>query len=144
MEQSAAGPGRKSASQILADITDSLVRFHRRFYGKGPNQAKSYSINDTIVCMLHGGFTPVERTLIDAGDSDAVRAMRLSFQKAMEDEFRGTVEQLTGRKVIAYMSQVHTNPDLAVELFVLEPNAGLEPTEHVEAIQEPEEFEAPD
>ena len=67
MEYSAAGRGRKSAGQILAEITESLVQFHRRFYGKGPSQAKSYSINDTIVCMLHGGFTPVERTLIDDG-----------------------------------------------------------------------------
>lgn len=138
MEHSAADPGRRTAGQILADITEALVRFHRRFYGKGPNQAKSYSINDTIVCMLHGGFTPVERTLIESGDSDAVRSMRLSFQKAMEDEFRGSVESLTGRRVIAYMSQVHTNPDMAVELFVLEPNAGLEPAEHVEAIGEPD------
>ena len=141
MEYSAAGRGRKSAGQILAEITESLVQFHRRFYGKGPSQAKSYSINDTIVCMLHGGFTPVERTLIDSGDSDAVRSMRQSFQRAMEDEFRGTVEELTGRKVVAYLSQVHTNPDIAVELFVLEPNAGLEPAEHVEKIEELDEPE---
>lgn len=144
MERSAPGPEHQSAGQILADITEALVRFHRRFYGKGPQQAKSYSINDTVVCMLHGGFTPVERTLIDAGDSDAVRSMRLSFQKAMEDEFRGTVERLTGRNVIAYMSQVNTNPDMAVELFVLEPNAGLAPAEHVESIEEEERMEDSD
>lgn len=135
MQRGASGRGPAGARQILAEITEALVGFHRRYYGKGPTQAKSYSINDTIVCMLHGGFTPVERTLIQGGKPRAVYDLRYSFQQAMENEFRGVVEQLAGRKVIAYMSQVHTDPDIAVELFVLEPNAGLEPAEHVAEIQ---------
>jgi uncharacterized protein YbcI len=141
MEHGATGSGSKSAGQILAEITEALVHFHRRYYGKGPSQAKTYSINDTIVCMLHGGFTAVERTLIDSGESDAVYSMRHSFQRAMEAEFRGVVEKLTRRKVVAYLSQVHTNPDIAVELFVLEHNAGLEPAEHVEQVEAAEDLE---
>ena len=122
--------------QVLAGITDRLVHFHHVYYGKGPTEAKTYSINDTIVCMLHGGFTVVERTLIDAGEADAVYQMRHSFQAAMESEFRGVVEELTGRNVIAYISQVHTNPDIAVEVFVLEPEAALAPSEHVQTLSE--------
>jgi hypothetical protein len=59
----------------------------------------------------------------------------------MEAEFRGVVEKLTRRKVVAYLSQVHTNPDIAVELFVLEHNAGLEPAEHVEQVEAAEDLE---
>ena len=51
--------------------------------------------------------------------------MRRSFQKAMEQQFKTVVEEATGRKVIAYMSQIHQNPDLAVEIFVLEPLGDL-------------------
>jgi uncharacterized protein YbcI len=47
--------------------------------------------------------------------------MRRSFQQAMEEEFRRVIEESTGRKVMAYMSSIHIDPDLAVELFVLEP-----------------------
>ncbi|MDX6606047.1 MAG: hypothetical protein QOD14_587 [Solirubrobacterales bacterium] len=73
------------------------------------------------MAILRGGFTRVERTLLDTGNVESVYQMRRSFQQAMEEEFRQVVEEATGRKVIAYMSSIHVDPDLAVELFVLEP-----------------------
>jgi uncharacterized protein YbcI len=85
-------------------------------------------INDTVVCILRDGFSTVERTLIDQGKVEPVHEMRRSFQSAMEEDFRAVVEEATGRKVIAYMSQIHTDPDLAVELFVLEPAESEEPS----------------
>ena len=98
-----------------------LVQLHSRYYGKGPTKAKTHQVNDTIVSILRGGFTRVERTLLDTGQVESVYQMRRSFQQAMEAEFRHVVEEATGRKVIAYMSSIHVDPDLAVELFVLEP-----------------------
>jgi uncharacterized protein YbcI len=106
---------------MLARISTELVQLHSRFYGKGPTKAKTYLMNDTVLCILRGGFTTIERTLIESGDQDPVLQMRRSFQQAMEDEFRRVVEDATGRTVIAYMSTVHVNPDLAAELFILEP-----------------------
>jgi uncharacterized protein YbcI len=78
-------------------------------------------VNDTVVSILKGGFTRVERTLLETGQLESVYQMRRSFQQVMEDEFRRVVEEATGRKVIAYMSSIHVDPDLAVEIFVLEP-----------------------
>jgi uncharacterized protein YbcI len=106
---------------MLAEISTSLVQLHSRYYGKGPTKAKTHNVNDTVICILRGGFTTVERTLIETGEVESVYQMRRSFQQAMEGEFRRIVEQATGRKVIAYMSSIHVDPDLAVELFVLEP-----------------------
>jgi uncharacterized protein YbcI len=106
---------------FLADVTRDLVRLHHEYYGKGPTKARSYMVNDTLISFLKGGFTTVETTLIDEGKADTVHEMRRSFQIAMEDRFRSVVEDATGRNVIAYMSQIHTDPDMAVELFVLEP-----------------------
>jgi uncharacterized protein YbcI len=71
----------------------------------------------------------VERTLLDTGQVESVYQMRRSFQQAMEDEFRQVVEEATGRKVIAYMSSIHVNPDLAVEIFVMEPVEDFAPAE---------------
>jgi uncharacterized protein YbcI len=107
--------------EMLAQISTGLVQLHSRYYGKGPTKAKTHWVNDTVVSILRGGFTTVERTLIETGENDSVYQMRRSFQQAMEPEFRKVVEEATGRKVIAYMSQIHTDPDLAIELFVLEP-----------------------
>jgi uncharacterized protein YbcI len=127
----AAAPG-PARGERLAQISTGLVQLHSRFYGKGPTKAKTHLVNDTVVCILRGGFTTVERTLLDTGEVESVYQMRRSFQAVMEDEFRRVVEDATGRKVIAYMSSIHVDPDLAVELFVLEPVE--EPAEqHLEA-----------
>ena len=119
--------------EVLAKISTGLVQLHSRYYGKGPTKAKTYLVNDTVICILRGGFTTVERTLIDDGNVDAVYEIRRSFQKAMEQQFKTVVEGAMERSVIAYMSQIHHDPDLAVELFVLEPS-----TENVVALHESE------
>jgi uncharacterized protein YbcI len=117
----------QSHGEMLASISNGLVKLHTRYYGKGPTRAKTYLINDTVICMLEEGFTTVERTLIDGGRAEAVHEIRRTFQQAMERQFTDVVESATGRKVIAYLSQVHTDPDLAVELFVLTPVKGQAP-----------------
>jgi uncharacterized protein YbcI len=108
--------------ELLASISTGLVRLHSRYYGKGPTKAKTYLVNDTVVCILQGGFTTVERTLIDDGNVDAVYEIRRHFQQAMKEQFTAVVEAAMERKVVAYMSQIHQDPDLAVEIFVLEPS----------------------
>jgi uncharacterized protein YbcI len=115
----------------LAAITSSLVSLHKEFYGKGPVKAKSFLVNDTVICVLEGGFTIVERTLIEAGEASAVHDIRRRFQAVMKGQFSGVVEKALGRTVRAYMSQVHTDPDIAVELFMLEPTGGPVVAEHV-------------
>jgi uncharacterized protein YbcI len=125
--------------EALARISRGIVHLHRRYYGKGPTKAKTYAMNDTVVCMLSGGFTAVEQTLIADGKAEDVENIRRSFQKTMRDQFTDVVRQATGRAVIAYMSQVHSTPDMAVELFVLEPaDTGLL-GEHQEDVVEEEE-----
>ena len=111
----------RTEAGALSEVTRDLVRLHTEYYGKGPTKARSYMVSDMLISILEGGFTTVETTLIDEGQSDAVHGMRRGFQLAMEDRFRAVVEKATGRRVIAYMSQIHTGPDMAVELFVLEP-----------------------
>ena len=106
---------------MLARISTELVQLHSRYYGKGPTKAKTHLVDDTVLSLLRGGFTTAERTLIGTGQQGSVLQMRRSFQEVMEDEFRNVVEEATGRRVIAYMSMVHAAPELAAELFILEP-----------------------
>jgi uncharacterized protein YbcI len=126
-----------SRGETLAQISTGLVQLHSRYYGKGPTKAKTHLVNDTVVCILEDGFTTVERTLVDTGEVESVYQMRRSFQQAMEEEFRRVVQESTGRRVIAYMSSIHVDPDLAVEIFMLEP--AEEPAEQEPPAQPAEE-----
>jgi uncharacterized protein YbcI len=111
----------QARGEVLAQISTGLVQLHSRYYGKGPTKAKTHMVNGTVISILRGGFTTVERTMLDSGQVESVYQMRRSFQQVMEDEFRRVVEDATGRRVIAYMSSIHVDPDLAIEIFVLEP-----------------------
>jgi uncharacterized protein YbcI len=110
--------------EAMAAISTGLVQLHSRYFGKGPTKAKTYLVDDTVICLLRGGFTRVEETLIETGNVQAVYDIRRSFQAAMKEHFTRVVEEAAGRKVIAYMSQIHHDPDVAMELFVLEPDPG--------------------
>jgi uncharacterized protein YbcI len=121
---------------MLAQVSTGLVQLHSRYYGKGPTKAKTHMVDDAVVCILRGGFTTVERTLLDTGEVESVYQMRRSFQQAMEENFRRIVEEATSRKVIAYMSSIHVDPDLAVEIFVLEPLPEAEEQAPAESLPE--------
>ncbi len=103
-----------------AAISNAMASFHREFYVRGPTTVRAVIQRDVVAAVLEDIFTQAERTLIDAGEQDAVRMARLAFQRAMEVRFTEVVEQTMERKVRAFMSQVHFEPDLAVELFILE------------------------
>jgi uncharacterized protein YbcI len=107
--------------EALAAISNGLAQLHMRFYGRGPAKVKTHAVEDLIVCVLWNGFTTVERTLLSRGKERAVEAFRRTFQDTMEEHFTEVVAEATGREVRAYMSQVHVDPDMAVEMFMLEP-----------------------
>jgi uncharacterized protein YbcI len=108
--------GRQAAS-----ISNAITRLHREHYGRGATTTRTIIQRNYVVCFLDDIYTPVERTLIEAGRLEAVRETRNIFQDAMGPKFREAVEAATGRTVIAFMSQVCFDPDMAAEVFVLEP-----------------------
>jgi uncharacterized protein YbcI len=116
MASDASERGRQAAS-----ISNAITRLHRDHYGRGATTTRTIIQRNYVVCFLDGIYTPVERTLIEAGRSETVRQTRNTFQDAMGPKFREAVEEATGRTVIAFMSQVHFDPDMAAEVFVLEP-----------------------
>lgn len=107
--------------EALSAISDGLAHLHMQFYGRGPTKAKAHVVDDLIICVLWNGFTTSEQTLLERGEVEAVEAFRRTFQATMEDQFTEVVEKATGREVRAYMSQVHLDPGVAVELFMLAP-----------------------
>ena len=105
----------------LAAVTNGIVQLFSEYYGRGPTKAKSYVLDDRmVVCVLEDTMTTVEQTLVRNGHADMVRQVRLTFQEAMADQFKGVVEEAMRRRVAAYHSQLTMDPDIGFEFFVLE------------------------
>lgn len=110
-----------SKQPLSSAISNAMVRILHEFYGKGPARARSYIFDNYVFCVLEDVLTTVEQTLQQGGEGRLVRDMRLAFEDLMTKTFTGEVERLSGRRVVAYHSQVVFDPDLAFELFVLDP-----------------------
>jgi uncharacterized protein YbcI len=108
--------------EILTAISDGLVALLKEFYGRGPTRAKTYYEDDLVVCLLRGGFTRVEKTLLDGGRSRAVIEQRMAFQEVMRTRFESVIERATGRRVIGFMSGNQQDPDMICEVFILAPS----------------------
>jgi uncharacterized protein YbcI len=102
-------------------ISDGMVALLKEFYGVGPTQAKTYYYDDLVVCLMRGGFTRVEQTLLEGGRTSAVIQQRMEFQEVMRPRFTGVIEDATGRKVVGFMSGNQQDPDMICEVFVLAP-----------------------
>lgn len=109
-----------SGGELNAAVTREVVRIHTAGLGRGPRKSFSFYNGNVIVCVLHEGLSRAERTLVDSGDAKAVRELRKSLQKAMAEDLRESVEELTGREVVALLSDSHVDPDVAIEVFVLD------------------------
>jgi uncharacterized protein YbcI len=106
---------------VLTAISDGMVALLKEFYGRGPTRAKSYYQDDLVVCVLRGGFSRVEETLLEGGRGTAVIQQRMEFQEVMRERFTEVIEQATGRAVIGFMSGNQQHPDLMCEVFILAP-----------------------
>ncbi len=113
-------PAPERVGEMLAAISTRIVGLLREHYGRGPSRAKTYAMDDCIVCVLRNGFTAHERTIVDSGEPGRVIEMRQDFQRLMERQYRDTIETITGREVIAFLSQAHLEPDITLEIFFLD------------------------
>jgi uncharacterized protein YbcI len=106
--------------ELLAAISNAIVGLLREHYGRGPMKAKTYVLDDLIVCVMRNGFTAIEETMMAGGHPESVVELRQDFQKLMASRYRAEVERLSGGKVVGFLSQVHIDPDLTVEMFLMD------------------------
>jgi uncharacterized protein YbcI len=106
---------------VLTAISDGMVALLKEFYGRGPTRAKSYYEDDLVVCVLRGGFSRIEQTLLEGGRGYAVIQQRMEFQELMRERFAAVIERATGRRVIGFMSGNQQDPDIMCEVFILAP-----------------------
>ena len=109
---------------LRQEISNAVVGLYKENYGKGPTRCRTYLHPDLVIVVLGEGYTAAEQTLFEGGRWYEVRQTRQIWQDTMRERFVETIERLTQRTVRAFMSANHQEPDLAVEMFVLEPERG--------------------
>jgi len=111
-----------SGDDVLEAVTDAMVTLHERYHHRTPVTARTRMLgDDLLVCVLGGVYTDVEKTMIELQRSTIVQETRSAFQTAMERRFIDQVERITGRDVLAFISNHHVGPDIEVEVFMLTP-----------------------
>ena len=113
-----------SQGELAAAISNTVVKALARTTGRGPTKAKTTLGENGVFVVLEDTMTKGEHSLADAGEGQVVLDVRRKWQSVMEAEVSREIEELTGRRVVGFMSDNHIDPDLAVEVFVLEPLAG--------------------
>jgi uncharacterized protein YbcI len=107
---------------LLKAVTEEMVALHERYHHRIPATAKTQLLEDDLIAVVMGGvYTDVEKTMIELERSTLVQETRSAFQEAMQQRFIESVERLSGREVLAFISNSHVGPDIEIELFVLRP-----------------------
>ncbi len=106
---------------VAASISNRVVHLMSAFTGRGPTKAWTSLDQDLVSVVLRDTLTRGERSLVADGQSDLVLNMRRAYQMTMREELVAAVEEATGRTVVAFLSDNHIDPDVAIESFVLEP-----------------------
>jgi uncharacterized protein YbcI len=115
------GGARLDEQSVTGPLTNAVIHVTKEYLGRGPTKGRAYIQEDIVVVLLGETLTKAERSLVNDGKTERVLSLRQEFKRTMKDELVAEVEHLTGRRVIAFMSDTHIDPDLACDVFVLEP-----------------------
>lgn len=107
--------------ELAASISNGIVQLIREYTGRGPTRARTSIGDDVITVVLADTLTKGEQSLVQDGQTELVLSARKAYQNTMYTKAIEVIEQLTGRKVVAFLSDNHLDPDVAAEVFVLEP-----------------------
>jgi uncharacterized protein YbcI len=118
-------PTRSESHGIqMAELSNAMVRIYKEQFGRGPTKVRSvYATPDLVISTLENSLTPAERRMAQLGEHQRLRDIRMFFQHASESQFVETVEQITGRRVRAFVSGIDTHQDVSSEIFYLHPDA---------------------
>jgi uncharacterized protein YbcI len=124
----AQGDGHRAAppgTRVLQDVSNEMVRIYKDIFGRGPTRARAdWAGRDALLCSLEDSLTPAERKMVEVGEHRRLMETRMFFQHICENDFRDSVERITGRKVRAFVSGIDTDTDVSSEVFYFERSAG--------------------
>jgi uncharacterized protein YbcI len=114
----------KPETRVLLELCNEMVRIYKEMFGRGPTRTRAdWAGRDAVLCTLEDSLTPAERKMVEVGEHQRLVETRLFFQLVCEDDFRASVERITGRKVRAFVSGIDPDTDVSSEVFYLERTA---------------------
>jgi uncharacterized protein YbcI len=137
-QQTAGEPGEPRLA-MLQKLSKEAAKLQRTAFGKGPETVKSYFIDDLLLIVMRDSLTIAEKTMLEFGQGDLVRQFRQTFENEMTKRFTDMVEDVTGRSVLTYQSQIMFHPDVVVEMFVFDRaiEGGFVAAEYAETTEHP-------
>jgi uncharacterized protein YbcI len=121
-EPASDGVQRDNGSLMLAEFSNEMVGLYKKLFGRGPTRARtSWAGPDTLLCTLENSMTPAEKSMVELGEKQRLRDVRLFFQHATSDQFCEVAERLSGRRVRGFVSGMDVDSDISAELFYLAP-----------------------
>jgi uncharacterized protein YbcI len=120
MSQTEVRDGDEQGDGLLAKISREMVQAQKRYFGRGPTHAKSYMLDDFLIIVMRGGLTRAEESMLEFDRADKVRDFRQTFENEMTSRLTTMIEDLTGRKVVTYQSQILFDPDVVFEIFMFD------------------------
>lgn len=107
----------------MSKISNEMVQAQKKFFGRGPTQAKSYLLDDFLLVVMRGGMTTAESTMLEFGKVELVRAFRREFENELAERLVSRMQELTGRVIVNHQAQILFDPHIIVEMFFFEPRA---------------------
>lgn len=115
---------------LLSKISNEMVQAQKRYFGRGPTQAKSYILDDFLLVVMRGGMTTAESTMLEVGREDMVRSFRQEIEDELAKRMTERMQELTGRTIINHQAQILFNPHIVVEMFFFESDRTDDPAPH--------------
>jgi uncharacterized protein YbcI len=112
-----------AGGSLRTALANAMVGMKKQLYGRGPTAAKAWILDDYVFVAMEGGLTRNEETLLADGKESLVREYRLSFEETVSATAMSAVEEILGRRVLTYHSQIVFHPPRTFEIFVLEPQS---------------------
>jgi uncharacterized protein YbcI len=117
-------PDREAPDSPMLALANAMTRLYKDLFGRGPTKVRaSFAGPDTVIVTLENTFTQAERNMVAMGEHQRLRDVRLFFQHSSEGELKRPVEEILGRRVRGFISGIDTHQDIAVEVYVLEPES---------------------
>jgi len=105
---------------LMSRISNEMVQAQKKYFGRGPTQAKSYMLDDFLLVVMRGGMTTAERTMLGFGRQDLVRSFRQELENELAESVIDTMQTLTGRTIVNREAQILFDPHIVIEMFFFE------------------------
>jgi uncharacterized protein YbcI len=114
-------PPTGAPRNVHVELANEMVRIYKDLFGRGPTRVRvDWAGPDALLCTLEDSLTPAERKMAELGEHQRLREVRMFFQHATENDFRASVERITGRTLRAFVSGIDTDKDVSAEVFYFE------------------------